>query len=372
MAALTSRLVARAGVTLRQNRAALAFTALWLVANAIAFRLAFGVEPGEAALVALCVHRVDGAWGRLYASFTEVAVLGALASVIVANATRRYRPEATCAALAEHARDHLVVVGFTNLGRRARDLAAAAGATAVVVEGDRATVDELVRAEEPLVLGDARDASTLAAASIERARVVVLATDDLETVAVACRAVRAVNKTCKLVARCPDDDVGDVLAKTYDARVASTSRSAARFVLARAQKAGTRRAVVMGRNNVGKRVAEALERERVAVSLVAETDDYAALKQAGVGEADLVVIADDDLGKNLVRVDRVRDLDPNVTIICRVFHDDAAEILTKKPFSCAVLSTSRLALEELADAGTFKEIGVAASRRERAKAAPAA
>jgi hypothetical protein len=58
--------------------------------------------------------------------------------------------------------------------------------------------------------------------------------------------------------RCADDDVGQILMKAYQARVLSTSKIAARFILAQAQKAGARRAVVVGQNNVGRRVAEAL------------------------------------------------------------------------------------------------------------------
>src|SRR6185369_7837746 len=101
--------------------------------------------------------------------------------------TRRYRPEATSAALAEQASGHLVVIGYTNLGKRVRDMAIAAGGVAVVVEDDRALVDEIIRAEEPLVLGNAREKATLYAAGVERAELVVVATDDLETAAVACR-----------------------------------------------------------------------------------------------------------------------------------------------------------------------------------------
>ncbi|MFT3765551.1 MAG: NAD-binding protein [Minicystis sp.] len=356
---MTKRLWLRFAVTLRQSRVALGLTLSWLLANTVVFAALLRLPWKEAALAAVCIQKADGSWGRFYASFTEVVVFGAVASLVVANATRRYRPEATSAALAERASGHLLVIGYTNLGKRLRTLAAEAGATAVVVESDPALVDDLVRAEEPVVLGSARDPGTLAAARVDSAAVVVIATDDLETAAVACRLVRDKNPRCALVVRCFDDDVGQILAKAYDARALSTSKIAARFVLGQAQRAGTRRALVVGRNNVGTRVAESLSADRIACEIIPAAEDVATLQRAGAAEADLIVIADDDLGKNLVRVDRLRDLNPNALVVCRVFHDDAAEILTQRPFRCLVLSTSRLAARMLADEGILRGAGIA-------------
>jgi hypothetical protein len=237
-------------------------------------------------------------------------------------------------------------------------MARAAGATVVVVDEDRARVDALVRAEEPLVLGSAREPATLDAARVDRARIVVVADDDLEVAAVACRIVRDKNPTCKLVVRCPDEEVGAVLARAYAARVLSTSRLAARFILRKAQKAGARRAVVVGDNSVGRRVVDALSADRIACELVPETEDRAAFERAGVAGADLVVLADDDLGKNLLRADRIRSLSPTCLLICRIFHDDAGGILAQRPFRCLLLSTSRLAAETLAAEGVFRDVGV--------------
>ncbi len=357
---MVKRFLLRIAITARQNRAALAVAAAWVAVNALIFGAALGRPWLDAVLVAVCVRRLDGAWGRLYGSFTELVVFGAVASLVVADATRRYRPEATCSALAARSRDHLIVIGYTNLGVRLRAMAEAAGAAVVVVDDDRARVDALIRAEEPLVLGSAREPATLQAAGVARARIVVIAADDLELAVVASSLVRAANPRCQLVVRCSDDEIGAVLAKAYSARVLSTSRIAARFILGRAQKAGVRRALVIGENNVGRRVTEALAAERIAAALVPATEDPAALERAGARGADLIVLADDDLGRNLVRVDRLRGLNPGALVICRVFHDDSAELLTRRPFRAEVLSTSRLAAEMLAAEGALRDVGVVA------------
>jgi Trk K+ transport system NAD-binding subunit len=366
MALSRGRWWARISVALRQNRAAIAICVAWLAAFTALFAIARRLPLEEAALVALTLRGIEGTWGRVYASFTQVVVFGAVASVVLANVTRRYRPEATCAELAAAARGHLVVIGYSNLGRRLRDMAVEVGAPVVVVESDRDLVEALIKEEEPLVLGSAAERVTLEAAGVRHAEVVVIAADDLETAAVACRLVRDANPRCKLVVRCPDDDVGQALAKAYSARALSTSRAATQLVAAYAQRAGTRRALVMGTNRIGARVGAALSAERIQTTVIPDTDDPEALERAGIRDVDLVVIADDDLGKNLVRVDRVRDMNETAHVICRVFHEEAGQILANKPFRCTLLSSSRLSADALAGEGLLRGVGISAPRRKKA------
>ncbi|MBX3186822.1 MAG: NAD-binding protein [Labilithrix sp.] len=348
----------RAGLAVRQNRAALLFIAAWLVSNFMVLVRIFGMPKLAALLVAVCVTKASGGWPSLYQSFTQVVVFGLVASALVTNVTRRYRPEETCRALAARSSDHVVVIGWTNLGRRIFDLVTDAGKPVVVVEEKAELIVPLVRDEQPAVIGSAQERQVLVDASVARARVVVIATDDLETAAVASRLVREMNASCELVVRCPDDDVGALLAKTHRARAVSTSRMAADVIQTFAVKARARAVVVLGKNSVGERAAEALAHKRIPFVHVEVTEDPAALAAAGVAQADLVVVCDDDLGKNLIRVDRIRDVNKRAKILCRAFHDEAAEILARPPFDCTVLSTSKVACEALAKAGALREVGI--------------
>ena len=358
MQSKVSRFWVRAGLALRQNRGALFFIVAWLVVNYVLLVRMFGMSRSGAAAVAICVAKASGGWPGIYQSFTEIVVFGLVASLVVANVTRHYRPEATCRALAARASGHVVVIGWTNLGRRIADLVTKANKHVVVVEEDAALVAALVHEERPLVIGSAQERTVLESAAVSSAKVVVIATDDLETAAVACRLVREMNASCELIVRCPDDDVGAVLARTYRARAVSTSRLAAEFIQGQAVKARARAVVVLGKNSVGERVAEALADKRIPYALIDATEDPAKLVAAGVGESDMVVVCDDDLGKNLIRVDRIRDLNKRTRIICRAFHDEAAELLGRPPFDCVVLSTSKHASEMLVRAGAFREVGI--------------
>jgi Trk K+ transport system NAD-binding subunit len=358
MQSKVSRFWVRAGLALRQNRSALLFILAWLVVNYVILVRSFGMGRSGAALVAICVTKASGGWPSFYQSFTEVVVFGAVASLVVTNVTSKYRPQETCRALASRSSNHVVVVGWTNLGRRIADMVGDAGCPVVIVEENEALVAALVQEERALVIGSAQERAVLEHAAVRRAKVVVIATDDLETAAVASRLVREMNATCELIVRCADDDVGAVLAKTYRARAVSTSRLAASFIQGQAVKARARAVVVLGKNNVGERVAEALAEKRIPYSFADVTEDVAKLAAAGVGEADMVVVCDDDLGKNLIRVDRIRDLNKRTRVICRAFHDEAAEVLGRAPFDCVVLSTSKYASESLARAGAFREVGI--------------
>lgn len=367
----THKLAVRFALALRQNRIALFFVVGWLVANAIVFVRSFGMTASKAALVATCISKAPGGWTGIYQSFTEVVVFGLIASVIFTNVTRKYRPEETSRSIASNAEGHVVIIGWNNLGKRIWELTSQSNKLAVVVEEDLELVANLVREEDPVVIGSPRDRAVLEAAAVAKARVVVIATDDLEHAAVACRIVRELNASCELVVRCADDDVGALLARTYRARALSTSRLAATFIQSQAVKLRAKAVVVMGKNNVGQRTVEALNEKRIPVSYVDLTTDAQAIAAAGVGQADLVVLCDDDLGDNLIRADRIRDINKRARIICRAFHEEAAEILTRPPFECIVLSTSRYAAESLTRAGVFREMGIdeAVSAPKRALAA---
>lgn len=339
------RLRARLVIAFTQNRLALAFIALWMACNALLF--ARGRTAIETFEVLIGLTRADGLWGHIYQPFTTVVVFGVIVSMVVSNVTRRHRPELTARLLAGEARDHVVVVGYTHLGERIHDAMAELGEEVVVVDDQNERVSSLLHDEAPLVLGDPRDPETLAAASIERARVVAVTADEIEIAAVVAEHVRAINPACELILRCPDDDVGDVLARAHRARIVSTSRLVADHVRSAAVRRGDKRAVILGENNIGKRVARALSERGIVTTLLPLSDD------PPVDGADLVVIADDDLGKNLIRVDRIRDRAPHARIVCRAFHEQAAAILTKPPFKCEVLSSSRLAVESLLAAGAL-------------------
>lgn len=345
------RLRARILVAFRQNAFALAFVLGWLSLHLALFLR--GHPLVHAMELTLGLLREESTYGRIYQPFTQVVVFGVVVSFVVTNVVRRHRPEATARLLAGEARDHVVVIGHTHLGRRVRDAARDAGFEVVVIDDEPERVSSILHDEAPLVLGDPREESTAIAASVARARMVVVAWDGAEVAAIAARVVRKHNATCELVLRCPDDDVGEVLARAYHARVVSTSRLVAERVSSDAARRGDRRAVVFGDDGVARRAARALAARGIETALHRLTEEPTELAVAS--RADLVLLCDDDLGKNLIRVDRLRDAAPHARVVCRAFHEEAAEILVRAPFRCEVISSSRLALDWLVGRGLLPQ-----------------
>jgi Trk K+ transport system NAD-binding subunit len=60
----------------------------------------------------------------------------------------------------------------------------------VLIESDSAVVDHLLRAGEPVVVDDARQESTLMDAGVERANLVVVTANNIETALLVTKRVR--------------------------------------------------------------------------------------------------------------------------------------------------------------------------------------
>jgi Trk K+ transport system NAD-binding subunit len=371
----------RAQLLLEQNRAALTLVLLWFVANYLIFTLALH-HPAREALLTLFYFREDPTqWGHFYMIMSDFVVFGMVVSVVATGVSRHYRPEQTCSILAESARDHVVVIGYTNLGKRVVELCHHHKVPVVVVDPERERVASLVQNEQPLVIESAAEATALRAASVHRAKLVVIAEDGVEAGAIAARKVRALAPKVALVVRCADDDVGQVLARAYEAKVISTSRLAARHVEHAASKHGPKRCVLIGNNSLSARIYSVLRPRGIDVKVLDDSEqkskpepgspavasedivkgaatDYDALRAAGAHDAELVVLTGDNLGHALVTCERVRDLNATARVIVRVFHEDAAAILTQAPFRAEVVSSSRHALRTLVRDGLFEPVGV--------------
>lgn len=367
----------------RQNRAAIFVVLAWFLSNYLIFAVLLS-KGWTRALWTLFYFEPDASkWGNFYMTMSDFVVFGMVVSVVATGVSRHYRPEQTCSILANIARDHVVVVGFTNLGQRVVELCEQRGIPVVVVDEDRERVGSLIQGERPLILGSGTDSGALAAASVARAKLVVIAEDGVELGAVASRRVRTIAPDVSLVVRCADDDVGQVLARAYGAKIVSTTKLAAKHIEQTAIKQGARRCVIIGFNSLAVRVYAALRPKGVEVTIIDDKKEkrpsggqdgalegiaaavstgdptsYEALRAAGAHEAELVVLTGEDLGHALVVGERVRDLNGQARMIVRAFHEDAAAILTQAPFRAEVVSSSRFAIRALVREGVFESVGV--------------
>ncbi len=365
-------------LVLRQNSTIIFLLLAWFVCNFVVL-IGLGHPLGESLLILTFFKDDTSAWGTWYQNMSDFVVFGLVVGVVMVDVQRRYRPEVTCRILAGELSDHAVVVSFSHLGQRVVEFLEQHNIPVAVIEPNRELVEDLIRQERPLVLGNGRQRTDLEAANLKSARLVVLSADDLETNSVVASLVRQMNPGCSLIVRVFEDDIGEVLGKRYAATVVSTSRMAAEFLKDYASKHNARYCVIVGGGQVGRRLVKVMtdlnvefrliEENRAVVEdlmdnhpiLIGPPADSDLLEQANVPKADLVVLTDDNLSKSLPVIDHVRDMNTSCRIVCRVFHDDAADMITREPFHCDVISTSRYAVESLARKGAFKKIGLDAS-----------
>jgi Trk K+ transport system NAD-binding subunit len=96
----------------------------------------------------------------------------------------------------------------------------------VLIDRDPVAVDDLVRAGEPVVVDDAKQESTLLDAGVDRANLVVITSNNIETALLVTKRARERNKKAAIVVRCYLDEFTEILESLGANEVISSSKSA--------------------------------------------------------------------------------------------------------------------------------------------------
>ncbi len=349
--------------------------AAWLAFSGVIL-IATGHPPLEALKILFFLQADSTSYGFFYESMTDFVVFGLVISVLLVDMQRQVRPEASCRVMAQELHNHAVIFHFTNLGRRTWQLLSEKDIPVAVVDPNPDHLESLIRDGYPCLVSSGRSQADMEDTNIREARFVMVAADDLESATVICSLVRQHNSKCDLVVRCLEDEIGEVLAKRYRATLISTSRVAAAYLKDYMATHRVRSTLVVGDGSLARRVIPIVQDLRVEYHvicdevhriddlvdpehyLVGDSYDVHTLEAAGVGEVDLVILTEDDLSQTLKTVDKIRSINGKCKIVCRVFHDDAADVLSSPPFRCDIFSTSRGAVEQLRKQGALKALGV--------------
>ncbi len=343
----------------RQNATAFFVVFLWFVCNYIYFSLVTGnfIESG---LILFYFKPHDSLYGNFYANFSEFVIFGLIFSLITIELFRKYNPVDTCRELAKGYSNHAVIIGYNHVGKRIAEFLKEKGKSVVIIEKDSDKLSELVDKEQPLVNDDALLLDTLKDAGVANAKAVYVMTDNIEVQMVVNAHVRKLNKTCKLITRVFEDDIGEVISKAYNATLISTSKFAASVIFEKIQKHQYRNILLIGMNHITTRLMhkfkslpeiqyktieedeELIEEMLVERNCVIQGDpkDLAILEQADIKNVDCVVITNPDVTSTSLITKRIRDFNMNCKIIARFFLDSVAEILEKSPFRAEVISSS--------------------------------
>jgi voltage-gated potassium channel Kch len=213
-------------IFLRQSRWGFALLALWFGLGTFLF---FRIDhlPLREAFVSAIYFRVhQGQLWELYSFWGQCVLFGIVISIFFLQALQRYNPQEGCRMLAGEMKDHIIVVGHSHLGARIVDHLRRNARPYVLIDRNAAVVDDLVRAGEPVVVDDARQQSTLVDAGVQRAKLVVITTNNIESGLLVTKRARELNKSATIVVRCFLDEFTEILESLGANEVISSSKSA--------------------------------------------------------------------------------------------------------------------------------------------------
>lgn len=128
--------------------------------------------------------------------------------------------------IANQMRNHMVVIGYTHLGERLVTYFREKKVPYCLIEKDKEKVDELLRLGEPVIVDDAREMDALTDANIHNAKVVILASNNLETTLIVTKRARQSNKDCCIITRCFRDEFAEIIESLGANEVISSSKNA--------------------------------------------------------------------------------------------------------------------------------------------------
>jgi len=216
----------RIALFLRQSRWGLALLAVWFAMGTILFHHFEHLPLSEAFLNAVYLRVQPGSLWILYSFWGQCVLFGIVISIFILQAMQRYNPEEGCRMLASEMKDHVIIVGRGHLGGHLVDHLRETARPYVLVEKDSMAVDDLIRAGEPVIVDDAKEESTLIEAGVDRARLIVITSNVIETALLVTKRSRERNKKATIIVRCYMDEFTEILESLGANEVISSSKSA--------------------------------------------------------------------------------------------------------------------------------------------------
>src|SRR5258705_4467790 len=216
----------RTSIFLHQSRWGFALLALWFALGTVTFHYFKRLSLTDAFLTAVYFRvQPDSLW-VLYAFWGQCVLFGIVISIFILQALQRYNPQEGCRMLASEMKDHVIIVGRSHLGGHLVDHLRETARPYVLVEQDSMAVDDLIRAGQPVIVDDAKEESTLIEAGVDRARLIVITSNVIETALLVTKRSRERNKKATIIVRCYMDEFTEILESLGANEVISSSKSA--------------------------------------------------------------------------------------------------------------------------------------------------
>ncbi len=357
---------------LKQNCVAFSIVIFWFFINFLYFsNVTHNVAEG--ALIVFFFIEHSSLYGTFYSAFTEFIIFGLVFGLITVELFRKYNPCIASREVSKKYSNHVVIIGYTHIGKRIAAYLADKRIKYVIIEENYDLVEDLVIKEEAVVNDTPINIEALKDAGVEKAKAVFVTSNDFEIQLVVNHNVRRLNPSCRLIARIFEDDVGELLSKTYGAETISTSKYAADVIVNKIGRANYKKVLIIGLNHISLRLIKKLKpKNYVKFQLIEENEDLISdfiddmnyivagdpkdlvtLQKVNIEQVDCIVNTIPDVKDSFLITKRIRDLNSSCKIISRFFLDSVAEILEKPPFRSEVISSSKHTLEIMIQKGMF-------------------
>ncbi|UCD00806.1 MAG: NAD-binding protein [Promethearchaeota archaeon] len=146
-------------------------------------------------------------YGLLWPILLEVIVFG----FIIGELLQKYNPVVTSRILAQHKRNHTVIIGYQHLSERIIEHCIENKKRFCLIEDNEELVEDLINSGQPVVIGDATETSSLIFANVKRAKEVFININDVRIAIICTEKIRKMNPECRIYVRVFEDHVQEYL-----------------------------------------------------------------------------------------------------------------------------------------------------------------
>jgi len=357
-------------ILLKQNIIAFFMVLSWFIGNLIYF-FAITANIFESLLILFYFKSHNSLYGSAYNAWSEFIIFGLVISLITVELFRKYNPAKTSREISKKYSDHIVIIGYSNIGQRIAKYLKLRAIKHVIIEENCDLVNDLIANEEAVINDSPLSTQTLEDAAIKNAKAVFITSGEFEVQMVVNYKVRKLNHNCKLVSRIFQDDIAEIISKTYNSEIISTSKYASDIIFDIIRKGNYKNLLLIGLNHISYRLINKFkEKSYIKYKLIEEDEeiiedlmvedtniirgdpkDLSTLHKANIEEVDCVVNTNSDVKGSILITKRIRDLNRGCKIISRFFLEEIAQILEKPPFRSEVISSSKRTLEFMIEKG---------------------
>ncbi len=216
----------KAKIIFKDNRTLLLILFCWFFGGFLVYSLILRHNFLEALKESLFFRKNEGLFSNAYEMWSQGIVFGVIVSFITANIMEKYNPERGCRMMAKELSDHIIIIGYTHLGQRLVNYLKEKKVPFCLIEKNKEAVDDLLREGQPVIVDDARQPDALSDANIGKAKMLIIASNNLETALIATKRARERNKDLRIVARCFQDEFCEIIESLGANEVISSSKNA--------------------------------------------------------------------------------------------------------------------------------------------------